>query len=76
MVDAPVAAVSVAPAAAAAAAPATVSRGFEASDLATFPYESALGGKQYIAVMVNAGWQPPGASDAFEQGGEAEVMHR
>ncbi|GIL58616.1 hypothetical protein Vafri_13634 [Volvox africanus] len=55
---------------------AAISRGFESSDLVAFPFESALGGKQYIAVMVNAGWQPSDAADAFEQGCEVEVMRR
>ncbi|KXZ44950.1 hypothetical protein GPECTOR_60g727 [Gonium pectorale] len=55
---------------------AAASRGFEASDVATFPYDSALSGKTYVAVMVNAGWQPAGAADAYEEGSEAEVMAR
>ncbi|EFJ41584.1 hypothetical protein VOLCADRAFT_98443 [Volvox carteri f. nagariensis] len=56
------------------AATATTSRGFESHNMVAFPFDSALGGKQYIAIMVNAGWQPPGAADAFEGGREAEVM--
>ncbi|GLC40002.1 hypothetical protein PLESTF_001771400 [Pleodorina starrii] len=61
----------------ASAAASTSSRGFEAADLSTFPYDTALGGKQYIAVMVNAGWQPGlDAAEAFEVGREAEVMRR
>ncbi|GFR49406.1 hypothetical protein Agub_g11458, partial [Astrephomene gubernaculifera] len=54
----------------------TVSRGFETADLASFPYERALVGKSYVAVLVNAGWQAEGAVEAYDRGDEAAVMAR
>ncbi|KAG2486878.1 hypothetical protein HYH03_014472 [Edaphochlamys debaryana] len=58
------------------AAAASTSRGYEVADLVSFPYDKVLGGKQYIAVLVNAGWQTDGALDAYDSGGEAAVMAR
>ncbi|KAG2431763.1 hypothetical protein HXX76_009259 [Chlamydomonas incerta] len=70
------AATAAAAAAAAAEAAAAECRGYEAADLTRFPFDKALAGKTYQCIMVNAGWQPADAADAFERGEEAAVLER